>query len=253
MIEEGVITGVDARPGTAGRDGQAGRARVLRRPAATDLPRTRIGHQAPAGPCGWPCGARHAVSGDGLRLAPPHRHRAHARSAAGHRYRSRRARAGSPSACPPCHADRAAASRSPRSPPASRPADRTLMPESPLTSNTRHHRTGVPAGHRICERPAGRVRLARPATVRPGSPPPSAHRPSRGRTGCTPGSAAAVEPPAGCPGSPSVAVRGKADGAHRPSWRPGRCPLTCIVAVTASGSAVARLRFAGVFHCAPLH
>jgi len=27
------------------------------------------------------------------------------------------------------------------------------------------------------------------------------------------------------PGRPSVAVRGIADGVHRPSWRPGRRPL----------------------------
>ena len=51
---------------------------------------------------------------------------------------------------------------------------------------------------------------------------------------------------------PSVAVRETADGAHRPSWRPGRRPLTCIAAVTASGSAMGRLPFWGVLHCAPL-
>ena len=54
MIEEGVITGIDARPGTAGRGGQAGLPRGLRRPAATDLPRTPD----------WPSGA-----GSSLRLA----------------------------------------------------------------------------------------------------------------------------------------------------------------------------------------
>jgi hypothetical protein len=141
MIEEGVITGIDAdaRPGTTGRGGQAGLAQGLRRPSshrpAVD-PGLAIRHRQD--PAAGLAGTRHAVSGDGLRLAPPHRHRVHARSAAGHRYRSRRARAGPPPARrrPPCHTDSAAASRSPRSPPASQPADRTLMPDSPLTSHT---------------------------------------------------------------------------------------------------------------------
>ena len=39
-------------------------------------------------------------------------------------------------------------------------------------------------------------------------------------------------------------------------WRgvvlPGRCPLACIAVVTASGSAMVRLPFWGVLHCAPL-
>ena len=119
---------------------------------------------------------------------------------------------------PPCHTDRAAASRSPRSPPASRPADRTLMPESPLTKTA-----ASPHG-----RPGRAPDLRTPGRPRPPCTP--GHRtarvttaisaPSRGRTGCMPRSAAAVEPPAGRPGSPSVAVREKADGAHRPSWRP---------------------------------
>ena len=120
MIEEGVIRGLDARPGTAGRGGQAGLARGLRRPPAA-VPGLAIRHrQDPA--AGLP-GTRHTVSGDGLRLAPPDRHpgytpgpppgpdTVHGAPGPGHPPPARRR--------PPCHPDRAAASRSPRSPPAS--------------------------------------------------------------------------------------------------------------------------------------
>ena len=208
-----------ARHGGTWRPGRscAGTAAASSHRPAAD-PGLAIRHrQDPA--AGLP-GTRHAVSGDGLRLAPPHRHRVHARSAAGHRYRSRRARAGSPSACPPCHTDRAAASRSPQSPPASRPADRTLMPESPLTSNTAASPHGRP----------GRA--------------PDLRTPGRPRPPCTPGrrtarvTTAISAPPVPGPdgmharlsggrratgGPPGQPVRGrpwKADGAHRPSWRP---------------------------------
>jgi hypothetical protein len=181
---------------------------VLRGDCGGQWPQTcrgpRIGHQAPAGPCGWPPGTRHAVSGDGLRLAPPHRHRVHARSAAGHRYRSRRARAGSP----------------PQSPPASRPADRTLMPESPLTCNT----AASPHG-----RPGRAPDLRTPGRPRPPCTP--GHRTARVTTAI---SAPPVPGPDGMharlsggrratDGPPGQPVRGrpwKADGAHRPSWRP---------------------------------
>ena len=130
---------------------------------------------------------------------------------------------------PPCHTDRAAASRSPSHRRPSRPGDRTLMPESPLTSNTAASPHGRPGRVPDLRTPGRPRRLARPATVRPRSPPPSAHRPSRGRTGCTPGPAAAVEPRTGRRGSPSVAVRGKPTvHTDRPGGRTpsAMCPWT---------------------------
>src|ERR1035441_8526575 len=258
-----------------------------------------------------PCAAPNSfIGGDGPPLAPSHRHRVHVRSTAGHRYRSRRARAGSPSGCPaaspaprlgplpaaarcprpspppgspppsrlppphPSHTARPASSRSPRSPPASRPADRspgtpqpprsvtstrtgrphtlvtthlprptvtappgrpeplgrTLMPESPLTSNTAASPHGRPGRAPDLRTPgqAASALHARP----PYGPGHHRHqrpaRPGAGR-GCTPGSAAAVEPRTGRPDSPSVAVRGKPTvHADRPSGRTPSaiCPWT---------------------------
>jgi hypothetical protein len=60
------------------------------------------------------------------------------------------------------------------------------------------------------------------------APRPHLHQnrgPPAGSWGCTPGSAAHVKPGHADQHGPSVAVRGRADGAHRPSWRHGRRPL----------------------------
>jgi hypothetical protein len=50
---------------------------------------------------------------------------------------------------------------------------------------------------------------------------------------------------------PAVAVRGKADGAHRPSWDTDASAYLHR-RVTANGSSMPRLPFEGVLHCAPL-
>jgi hypothetical protein len=62
-------------------------------------------------------------------------------------------------------------------------------------------------------------------TAFPARPRPENRTRRAGTRGCTPGSAAHVKPETHRRGGPSVAVRGNADGAHRPSWRPGRRPL----------------------------
>ena len=116
MIEEGVITGIDARPGTAGRGGQAGLARGLRRPAATDLPRTpdwpsgacrtlRLAFRGPAMPSAVRP-RRRLLTGTGYTPGPPPgTDTVHGAPGPGHPPPARRR--------PPCHTDRAAASRSP--------------------------------------------------------------------------------------------------------------------------------------------
>jgi hypothetical protein len=105
----------------------------------------------------------------------------------------------------------------------------------------RHHRTGAPTGPGTASAGGRAARGALHARLPygpPGSPPPAAHRPSRGPP------QPVREPPSGGaghtgmrarlvgglpnpemrrPGGPSVAVRGKADGGHRPvleAWTP---------------------------------
>ena len=238
MIEEGVITGIDARPGTAGRGGQAGLARRLRRPAATDLPRTRIGHQAPAGPCGWPSGDPAMPSAvtacPGASTPAPGTRQVRRRAQIPFTARPGRVTLRRP----PCHTDRAAASRSPQSPPASRRADRTLMPESPLTSNT----AASPHG-----RPGRAPDLRTPGRPRPPCAP--GHRTARVTTAI---SAPPVPGPDGMHarlsggrratgGLPGQPVRGrpwKADGAHRPSWRPDAVRYTSVDTATQRSTAL---------------
>ena len=226
--------GGDDRGGPSSRALMHARARrdvaarlVLRGDCGGQQPQTcrkpRIGHQAPAGPCGWPSGdpaMPSAVTACAWRLLTGAG--VHARSAAGPRYRSRRARAGSPPPArrrPPCHPDRAAASRSPRSPPASQPAGRTLMPESPLTSNP----AASPHG-----RPGRAPDLRTPGRPRPPCTP--GHRtarvttaisapPVRGRTGCTPG-----------PRRPSSHRRAAAAARPWPSVESRRCTPTVLAA-----------------------
>jgi hypothetical protein len=197
------------------------------RPAAD--PGLAIRHrQDPA--AGLP-GTRHAVTGTGYTPGPPPgTDTVHGAPGPGHPPPARRR--------PPCHTDRAVASRSPQSPPASRPADRTLMPESPLTSNTAASPHGRP----------GRA--------------PDLRTPGRPRPPCTPGhrtarvTTAISVPPVPGPdgmharlsggrratdGPPGQPVRGrpwKADGAHRPSWRPDAVRYMSVDTATRRSTAV---------------
>ena len=154
------------------------------------------------------------------------------------------------------------------SPAAPEPPCRTLFPNSSLPAARHHPRHGCPGPSTpAVNARATRARSARPATVtlsrttalatsapafpsrpRPEKPP----RAAGGHTGMHARLSAARQAGKRRWRGPSVAVRGKADGAHRPSWRPERRPLTCIAAVMASGSSWSRLRFGGVLHCAPL-
>ena len=227
MIEEGVITGIDARPGTAGRGGQAGLARGLRRPQPQTCRGPRIGHQVAAGPCGWPSGDPPCRHGDGLRFAA-------SSPAPGTRQVRRRAQI-------PFTRARA---RTLRLPAAARPATRIgpLPAAAPVTAGL------TPGGPRAdAEEPAhqrhGGIPHGRPGRV------PDLRTPGRPRPPCAPGHrtarvTTAISAPA-CPGAGQDArpaqrrpsshgtaaarpVRGrpwKADGAHRPSWRPGPRPL----------------------------
>src|SRR5271165_1782910 len=60
------------------------------------------------------------------------------------------------------------------------------------------------------------------------------------------------QPGGPCPDVPRGAISTPKERLYAPLVRPGRCPLTCIAAVTASGFAMVRLPFWGVLHCAPL-
>ena len=256
MIEEGVITGVDARPGTAGRGGQAGLARGLRRPAATDLPRTpdwpsgtgrtlRLAFRGPAMASAVTACAWRLLTGTGYTPGPPPgTDTVHGAPGPGHPPPARRR--------PPCHTDRAAASRSPRSPPASRPATRTRMPESPLASHT----AASPHG-----RPGRAPDLRTPGRPRPPCTP--GHRTARVTTAI---SAPPVPGPDGMharlsggrratDGLPGQPVRGRPWKGRRCTptvLAAGRRPLTCIAAVTQMVPQWPHLRFSGVLHCAPL-
>jgi hypothetical protein len=136
-------------------------------------------------------------------------------------------------------------------PSAARTATVTISPAAPeplcraRCCRTAHQQRGVIPGrmpraeHPDCERPGNPGPLRPPGHCHalPAPPPwPSAHPPfprppqgtirPPGRTHrCTPDSAARVKPGNARQRGPSVAVRGRADGAHRPSWRHGRRPL----------------------------